>query len=207
MRVGINDMPMLSGKDADVWKKPPVRPGPGRARGPVARPSHAPASLQRGARGWALRALLAGVTIGLGGCFQPTGPVVGDWYGYPPLPAPQAQLSVELVLDGLPTARQGVFRMHTQTMWMSAAQQNQSDYLTGGWTAQPVTIDGQTYRRIDLSGLDTGMHHETLISHFIELPNGVLVPATADGKPDLSPGGLAFRLAPRARGSFGYGRV
>ncbi|MBB2156961.1 hypothetical protein HLH33_11675 [Gluconacetobacter diazotrophicus] len=152
-------------------------------------------------------ALLLGMAVGLGGCVQPAGPVFGDWYGYPPLPGPQAYVSVELVLLGPPTARQGRFRMHTQTMWLDAAQQNQSDYMGGTWTAQPVTIDGQACLRIDLSGLSTGMHHETLISHFIELPNGMLVPATSDGRPDLSPGGLAFRLAPRPRNSFAYGRV
>lgn len=151
--------------------------------------------------------LCAGLMIGPFGCAGPTGPIFGDWYGYQPLPGPQAQLAVELVLHGPPTARLGAFRMHVQTMWMVANPQNQSDYPTGTWTMRPVTIDGRTYRRIDLSGLDTAMHHATLIAHYIELPNGTLVPATADGKPDLSPGGLAFRLVPRPRGSFGYGRV
>ncbi|GBQ29574.1 hypothetical protein HLH34_13700 [Gluconacetobacter azotocaptans] len=154
-----------------------------------------------------LAVLLGGLTIGLCGCAGPGGPVFGDWYGYLPLPAPQARVAVELVLDGPPTARQGGFRLHMQTMWMVGAADNVSDYLTGTWSAHPVTIDGVACRRIDLSGLDSSRHHAMLVSHYIELPNGVLVPATADGRPDLTPGGLDYRLAPRPRGSFGYGRA
>ncbi|GBR35442.1 hypothetical protein AA101099_0032 [Neoasaia chiangmaiensis NBRC 101099] len=148
-----------------------------------------------------------GLFLGLASCTDPTGPVFGDWYGYQPLPVPEAQISVELVLDGPLTADHGGFRMHTQTMWTNGSPLNESDFLTGTWEIHPVTIQGQPCHRLILHGLDTGMHHATLVTDYIELPNGVLVPTAANGQPDLSPGGLTYRLAPRKRDSFGYGRA
>lgn len=138
----------------------------------------------------------------LSGCTDPTGPVFGDWYGFNPLPTPQGNISIELVLDGSPTDSVGRYRLHRQSFWAEDMMFNRSDTLDGTWTLKEYTVDGKIWRNVFLKG------PELHITHYVLLPNGYLTPATDQNTPDMGESGwLCCRLAPRARDSFGYGRV
>ncbi|MDL2171324.1 MULTISPECIES: hypothetical protein [Asaia] len=138
----------------------------------------------------------------LAGCTDPTGPVFGDWYGFNPLPTPQGNISIELVLDGAPTATSGRYRLHRQSFWAEDMMFNRADTLDGTWTLREYTVDGKIWRNVFLKG------PELHITHYVLLPNGYLTPATDQNTPDMGEGGWkCCRLAPRARNSFGYGRV
>jgi len=138
----------------------------------------------------------------LDGCTDPSGPVFGDWYGFNPLPTPQGNISIELVLDGAPTATSGRYRLHRQSFWAEDMMFNRADTLDGAWTLKEYTVDGKIWRNVFLKG------PELHIAHYVLLPNGYLTPAADDNTPDMGESGWkCCRLAPRARDSFGYGRV
>lgn len=142
------------------------------------------------------------MTATLTACITPGGPVFGDWYGFNPLPTPQGNIAIELVLMGQQTASSGSYRLHRQSFWAEDMMFNHSDSLDGTWAARDVTTGGHTWRNIFLTG------PELHIAHYVLLPNGYLVPADEQGAPDMGQGGwMCCRLAPRARGSFGYGRA
>lgn len=147
--------------------------------------------------------MLALTSLGaLGGCTNPTGPVFGDWYGFNPLPTPQGNTSIELVLDGSPTATAGTYRLHRQSFWAEDMMFNNAATLDGSWTLREYTVDGKIWRNVFLTG------PELNIAHYVLLPNGYLTPATDQNTPDMGASGWnCCRLAPRPRNSFGYGRV
>ncbi|GAN54003.1 hypothetical protein [Tanticharoenia sakaeratensis] len=147
---------------------------------------------------------LIGATF-LAGCADPTGPVFGDWYGYQSLPVPGGTKATELVLDGLPNAVSGGYRMHTQQYWPGPMMFNRSDYGGGRWVVR-MTCRSPSWQEIDLiEGPFDGRR-------YVMLPNRMLIPAAIDGAghvtgPDLTAFGLAQRLAARKPGTFGYGRA
>lgn len=155
-----------------------------------------------------LSALVSALTLSLGGCaIAPSGPTFGDWYGYQPLPVPQSQLAVELVLHGEADARTGTYRVHFQTLWSQGSAFNRSNYLNGQWVRTPMMIDGVPCALIVLSPNEAGPTWGSMVTRYIELPNRLLIRATDNDQPDLTQGGLQYRLAPRKPTDFGYGRA
>lgn len=142
------------------------------------------------------------LALSLGSCTDPGGPVFGDWYGFNPLPTPQGNISLELVLDGPATGHSGRYRLHRQSFWAEDMMFNQSDTLDGIWMIRDIAVGDKIWHNVFLQG------PELHISHYILLPNGYLTPATDQNTPDMGESGwLCCRLAPRARNSFGYGRA
>ncbi|CAI9119899.1 hypothetical protein [Brytella acorum] len=151
---------------------------------------------------------VSALVLSLGGCAaMPSGPIFGDWYGYQPLPVPQSQLAVELVLHGAADARTGTYRIHYQTLWGQGSVFTRSDYLNGAWARTPMTIDGVPCALIVLSPDGVGPSWGAMVTRYIELPNRLLIRATDHDRPDLTQDGLLYRLAPRKPTDFGYGRV
>jgi len=149
----------------------------------------------------------AGLVLGLSGCFEPTGPVFGDWYGYQTGAADGYDRSVSLVLNGTPNARSGAYhyravRRMSGVGWATTVSGN-SDRWDGQWQAHNVTVDGQTLTRIDLDKLPPNERHS-----YILMAGHVLVPVSVGGSgPDLTKPGLESRLVPRPLTAYGYGRV
>ncbi|GBR30979.1 hypothetical protein AA0488_2153 [Kozakia baliensis NRIC 0488] len=145
---------------------------------------------------------IAAMASMLTACADPTGPVFGDWYGFQPLPVPNGSLSIELVLDGAPNAQSGHYRLHRQSLWGGDMLFNRSDSLDGTWSIKNVTVQGHTWKQVNLNGAQLN------IWQYVLLPNGYLVPTNDQGAPEMGQGGWGCcRLAPRARNSFGYGRA
>ncbi|GBQ63183.1 hypothetical protein AA103196_0512 [Ameyamaea chiangmaiensis NBRC 103196] len=162
---------------------------------------------------WFTRRTLIGAVLAtpaagsLAGCVGPTGPVFGDWYGYQTGCADGYDRSVALVLDGTPDARGGTFhyrafRRLASLGWGGVAMDGVERW-DGQWRLHTVPSGGQTWTRVDLSGLPP-----TERAAYILMDRHVLVPVVVGGSgPDLSQLGLESRLVPRPTTAYGYGRV
>ena len=143
-----------------------------------------------------------GLTLALAGCFQPTGPVFGDWSGRQPIVSVNQPSFVDLVLLGLPGTRAGRYQIKsTQT---DATLSNSGAHTlrwSNRWTIQPGPTPDAPQILI-LHNLPNSQ-----ISRYALLGNGLLVPLGKDGQPDTSNYGLHYALKPVPKSNYSYGRV
>ncbi|WP_428391221.1 hypothetical protein [Lichenicoccus sp.] len=147
-------------------------------------------------------AAVLGLTLALDGCFQPTGPVFGDWTGRQPLISINQPSFVDLVLLGLPGAREGQYQIKAnQTDATLSNSGARTLRWSNRWTLQP----GPTPDAPQLLVLHNLPNSQ--ISRYVLFGNGVLVPLGKNGQPDTSNYGLQYALKPVPKSNYSYGRV
>ncbi|MBB2189848.1 hypothetical protein HLH34_07690 [Gluconacetobacter azotocaptans] len=144
------------------------------------------------------------LAAGLSGCVGPTGPVYGQWSGYQPDGATGYERNVQLVLDGKPDARGGIY--HLRAMQMNPMAQLQGapgGYVDNRWVLSTVTVNRRTLNRIHLLGMPA-----TQYATYDMLPDRTLVPDIGGESLEASErAAMAYRLSVRPRDSYAYGRI
>lgn len=142
------------------------------------------------------------LALPLAGCFQPVGPVVGDWRGYQPDISYYYQRSTELILDGPPDANSGTYHLVTRTNQPFFADRADNYRWTDRWEKRLLrTADGRPYLTVHLFHAPGAQDPD-----YIWTTDGLLVPLIDPTHPDLSPAALRVALRPLPRTAFGYGR-
>ncbi|MBB2176485.1 hypothetical protein [Gluconacetobacter johannae] len=144
------------------------------------------------------------LAAGLSGCVGPTGPVYGQWCGYQPDGVSGFERNVQLVLDGKPNARGGIYHLRvTQMNPMAQLEGAPGGYVDNRWVLSTVTAHGRTWKRIHLLGMPA-----TQYATYDMLPDRTLVPHMGGESLDASAqAAMAYRLSVRPRDSYAYGRI
>lgn len=138
----------------------------------------------------------------LSGCFQPTGPIVGDWRGSQPAISYYYQRVTELILDGPPDANAGTYHLVTRTMQPFFADRQDNYRWTDTWQKRMrQTATGQPYLTLHLDHAPG-----TQDPDYIWTSNNLLVPLIDPSHPDISKDALRVALYPLPRTAYGYGR-
>lgn len=143
------------------------------------------------------------ILIMLAGCTGPTGPVVGDWYGYQLGVSGFSNLSTHLILDGAPDAQSGTYHLITRDMEPGLMDDPRWNVRwTDHWERRvQQDAEARTYTSIHLDHVPNA---ET--PDYILTANGLLALVPNTRHPDLSPAALRYALVPLPRSAWGYGR-
>lgn len=137
----------------------------------------------------------------LGGCFQPTGPILGDWRGNVPSRSVLYDEQVELILDGAPDATAGTYHLvvnrPSTELGVPAHRLDWADR----WTRRDVVVGGRHLTQFALANVP-----EARVGVYTMIDGGLLVPTIDPARPDLSPNATRLALHPVPRSSYGYGR-
>ena len=151
-------------------------------------------------RSW--RAAMLAALLGLSGCAGYSGPVFGDWRGNQPMSLALYPTYVDLVLYGAPGATQGMYDF--QAMLTDPTLTSTGDRtVTWGdrWTLARTPQSGSV-PVLTLHNLPGAQ-----ISRYALLPNGLLVPLTKAGAPDVTRYSLSYALRPVPRTDRRFGRL
>lgn len=147
----------------------------------------------------------AALLVTVAGCAGPTGPVVGDWRGYPPSIDIGYSHQTELILDGTPDATSGTYHLVTLLQdpnFGAHSGENQNLRWSDRWEKRMQRdAGGNSYVSIHLRHAPGAEPADYILTS-----RGLLVPLVQAAHPDLSPGALRYALAPLPRSSWGYGR-
>ena len=146
------------------------------------------------------RCLTTAMLLAVAGCITPHGPVFGDWSGRQPDGDGLDAHFVDLVLHGSPGDSSGGYEyksVRSVGAFVDPAERNLT--WDGRWTLTPVPGGPP---RLDLHNLPNSE-----ISRYALLGNGLLVPLTSGGTPNLSRYSLSYALKPVPKSNWGYGRV
>lgn len=143
-----------------------------------------------------------GLALALAGCTGQNGPIFGEWQGRQPQLDPLSPTFVTLVLHGKPGDTTGGYDIQAIDTQSVVGDVNQRQLTwSDRWTLTPSAGPGSVPLLV-LHNLPNSQ-----ISHYVLLPNNVLLPATPQNRPDTSPESRLEGLRPVPRNSFGYGRV
>ena len=143
---------------------------------------------------------MLGAMLALGGCADRSGPVFGNWQGRQPTGGELNPYFVNLVLHGAPGATQGEYDFKVLITDPTLSGIGNHTVIWGDrWTLSRV---GTAPPVLSLHDLPDGQ-----ISSYALMSDGVLLPSTRAGTPDLSPASLHDALRPVSRDSWGYGRL
>ncbi len=138
--------------------------------------------------------------LAFAGCADQDGPVFGNWQGRQPTGGELNPHFVDLVLHGAPGASTGEYDFKALITDPTLSGIGNHTVIWGDrWT---LTRAGTAPPVLQLHDLPDGE-----ISSYTLMSDGVLLPATRAGAPDLSPASLHDALSPVARDSWGYGRL
>ncbi len=145
-------------------------------------------------------ACVLGAMLALPGCADRDGPVFGNWQGRQPTGGELDPHFVDLVLHGAPGATEGEYDFKVLITDPTLSGIGNHTVIWGDrWTLTRVGTAPPVLRLHDLPDGE--------ISSYALMADGVLLPATRAGAPDLSPASLHDALQPVARDSWGYGRL
>ena len=134
------------------------------------------------------------------GCADRAGPVFGNWQGRQPTGGELNPYFVDLVLHGAPGATEGEYDFKVLITDPTLSGIGNHTVIWGDrWT---LTRAGTAPPVLHLRDLPDGQ-----ISSYVLMADGVLLPSTRAGAPDLSPASLHDALHPVPRNSWGYGRL
>ncbi len=138
--------------------------------------------------------------LALAGCADPGGPVFGNWQGRQPIGGVLNPYFVNLVLHGAPGATEGEYDFKVLIT---------DPTLSGVGNHTVIWGDRWTLTRAGASPPVLQLHHlpDGQISSYALMADGILLPSTRSGAPDLSPASLHDALRPVARDSWSYGRL
>jgi hypothetical protein len=146
---------------------------------------------------------LAVLALPLAGCFQPTGPIVGDWRGSQQADDPFNYKMTELILDGTPGAMSGQYHLITRLQNQNPQSAREETPLwSDRWEKRIVrTASGVPYTMIHLDHSPGDQ-----LPDYATTDRNLLVPVADPLHPDLSPAAMRTALYPVPKDAFGYGR-
>ena len=140
--------------------------------------------------------------LGLAGCAQTDGPVLGDWHGRQPTGAGIYSSYVDLVLHGAPGAVEGEYDFQANKLDPTLTNVGDRTLTWGGrWTLTRTAASGAT-QILELHDLPSSQ-----VSRYALTPKSLLVPLTSAAQPDTSRYGLQYALSPVPRTSWRFGRL
>ena len=108
---------------------------------------------------------------------------------------------VEIILDGAPGARTGIYHYSTTISGTWAEVDERHFEWSNQWEMRPIVIGGVPMRVVHLDRL-AGAH----TPDYILTPDDLLIPLPEPAHPNVSAAGRRVALYPVPRGSYGYGR-
>ncbi len=140
--------------------------------------------------------MAAGLALGMAGCAQANGPVLGEWRGDQPGRSSNSPKSVDLVLNGTPDAQSGHYYITSTQENPNLLSNNGTREWGGTWTSTPRAVDGQTVKIIILHD-----HLPDDVGGYALAADGRLHALDPNGTINATPDGALYTLSPiRPRG-------